>query len=521
MNFFKRAATSIIRRPGKTVILLLLVFILGAVMAGAIAVEHAISNTHANLRANMPAVVTTYFDFNAFNDSIDWDEVEDGALPPSWARTRVTAEHVHLLGSLEYVETYEYMIKDMFPIFDLQGYVTEALNWHQWDHYFDVFVIFGSSSVDLVHIQNEMITLTHGRAFEEAELSMELSVDRPVAIISEALANENQLSIGSTFIVSRIMNYHIDDYRLGDRFLEENIYAIIEMEFEIIGLFDLPDRITDPQNREEEDEIWDQMFRLNTIYVPNWPLEELSRQLRDAQVSLWDSIDLEPDPSVINRQEERDREVLPVFILTDPMIFDEFKEVSTDLLPPFYGVVDMSGSFSNIATSMETLQEIANWILYASIGATLLILSLLVTLFLRDRRHEMGVYLALGEKKGKIVFQILLEVVATALVGITLALFTGNVISSAMSRSMLENELIEQQENQTNMIWFDPGAVAFSDIGVPRRNMTPEQMMAAFDVSLSVETIGVFYGIGLGTIVFSTILPVVYVIKLNPKKVLM
>jgi len=523
MKIFRRAITSILRQSGKTIILLLLVFILGTTIAGAISVESAISNTHTNLRANMPAVVTTFFDFNTFNTTIDWNTVEDGALPPSWARERVTAEHVHLLSALDYVETYDYVIRDSFLAFDLQGYVPEALSWHQWEREFDRFIIFGGSNVDPVHIQNEMITLTQGRAFEEIELSMGTTPNRSVAIISEALANENNLSIGSTFILPRIINYPhtFDDYRLGDSLLEENIYAIIEMEFEIIGLFDLPDRITIPQNEDEINEIHNQKNRLNTIYVPSWSLEELNRQERVARLSVMDSVDFEVDSHLDQGiHESRDREVMPVFVLTDPMIFEDFRVVATDLLPPFYSVVDMSGSFSNIATSMETLQEIANWVLYASIGATLLILSLLITLFLRDRRYEIGIYLALGEKKGKIVFQILLEVMATALVGITLAVFTGSMISNVMSRSMLENELIAQQENQTDMIWFDPGAIAFQDIGIPRRNMTPEQMLEAFDVSLSIETVGIFYLIGLGAVTLSTMIPVIYVVKLKPKEVL-
>ena len=45
MNFFKRGFVSIIRKPGKSVILLVLIFILGNVIAGAISVKAAIANT--------------------------------------------------------------------------------------------------------------------------------------------------------------------------------------------------------------------------------------------------------------------------------------------------------------------------------------------------------------------------------------------------------------------------------------------------------------------------------------------
>jgi len=45
-------------------------------------------------------------------------------------------------------------------------------------------------------------------------------------------------------------------------------------------------------------------------------------------------------------------------------------------------------------------------------------------------------------------------------------------------------------------------------------------MAEAFEV-LSPESIGLFYAIGLGTVILSTLIPVVYVVRLNPKKVLL
>jgi len=104
MNFFKRATTSIIRRPGKTVILLLLVFILGSVIAGAISVEGAISNTDANLRRNMQPIVSIDFDWMAFDNSIDWATVDHEVEDPWNAREFLTAAHVREIGALSYVD---------------------------------------------------------------------------------------------------------------------------------------------------------------------------------------------------------------------------------------------------------------------------------------------------------------------------------------------------------------------------------------------------------------------------------
>ena len=65
MSFFKRAVTRIKRKAGKTAILLILVFILGSVVVGAIAVHEAITNTDANLRRNILPILSAEFDERA------------------------------------------------------------------------------------------------------------------------------------------------------------------------------------------------------------------------------------------------------------------------------------------------------------------------------------------------------------------------------------------------------------------------------------------------------------------------
>jgi len=134
----------------------------------------------------------------------------------------------------------------------------------------------------------------------------------------------------------------------------------------------------------------------------------------------------------------------------------------------------------------------------------------------------MGVYLALGERKGRIVSQILMEVVVTSFIGITLAVFAGHFISDAISGNMLRNALIEDAANQNDDWGWGVMRewTVFDEIGIPT-TMSIDEMVDAFEVTLGFETIGLFYAIGLGAVVLSTLVPVMYVVTLNPKKVLM
>jgi len=516
MNFFKRALTSIQRRPGKTVILLLLVFILGTVISGAIAVEGAVSNTNRNLRHNLRPIVTFEEDWQARDEYIeanglDWDDVPEEFLTPAMVRE---------IGRLPYVEHYEYSIGTGLETTELTEY-----HFGMEDMDSGMFVrdsemawipIRGTSESELLQVREGIFEIVDGRTFTDAEITAATDV-HPV-IVSSGFARVNDLSINDTFTVPIRVNLPHPDGSWDENWeaSDESTFAEEVFEFQIIGLIDPVEEI-DPSDWEARDRVEN---GLRTMHMPNVTVEAISNFQLDAMIEMFEYLGDEVDEwtqAWIERLREQDElPVTSVMVLNDALDIDAFREEAMELLPAFWRVLDMSNAFNDISTSMESLQNIATWVLRVAIGATLLILSLLITLFLRDRRHEMGVYLALGEKKGRIVSQILLEVTMTAVIGITLAVFTGNMISGAMSRNMLRNELAAQQEdNHFHMEWNE-----FNNLGL-NQTMSHDDMLEAFDTSPTLGTIGLFYVVGLGAVIFSTIAPVMYVVALNPKKVLM
>jgi len=527
MNFFKRATTSILRRPGKSVILLLLVFILGSVIAGAISVRGAINNTDANLRRRMQPLVSISFDWMEWNDSLDISDADREDPNFQWPQSPfLTASQVREIATLSHVATYDYMIRGSMQSFTLERYFGGEERWTE-PGMPDWFSLRGTSSTELVHVEQGVINiLPGGRQFNEAELSRTPGAEHSVAIVSQEFANENNLAVGSVMDLDMYVFMPEDPEENDgwgrpwgpDMFEDENVYATITVAFEIIGIFETPE---DPDA--DANDIWARLEPLNTFYVPNWIIEEIWERNAEATRSSWENVDFElPEWATGMFDDENENSVTPIFVLEDPGDIEDFRVAAAPLLPEFHEIEDLSSTFDDIASSMDTMQGIANWILWVSVGATLLILSLLITLFLRDRRYEMGVYLALGEKKGKIIAQILMEVVVTSFVAITLAVFAGNIISGQMSRNMLRNALVEQaNQNEDPWGWGGREWSIFDDIGIPTTEMTTDEMMEAFQVSLDFETIGLFYLVGLGAVILSTMVPVLYVVTLNPKKVLM
>jgi len=524
MNFIKRAVTSVMRRPGKSIILLLLVFILGSVIGGAMSVEGAISNTNSNLRRNMRPLVSVAIDHNAWSQwvmeqNFDWINT----FPPQ--QPRLTPSEVRALASLEYVADYDYIINYAMRSFNYSNPLSAADEWR--DESTPVqFLLSGSSNTELLHVQQGIINIVSGREFLASEQNP--GGERVAAIVSEEFARINNLSVNSIFTLQEWVRYpdewgNVEPWG-GDDFLDEYIFATIELEFEIVGIFDV--EAVDEESEDAQQSIWERKRRLSTIYVPNWSLEQVAREVSDAidevfevtgeEMSSWLAADRPKEG------EELQMRIIPIFVLRDPDDLDRFKEAAQPLLSSeFFEFQDSQGDVTGIASSMNSLQTIANGVLYVALGATLLILSLLITLFLKDRRFEMGVYLALGEKKGRIITQILMEVLVTSVVAITFAVFAGNIMSDVVGRNMLMNEL---QNVPTNVdgpnFGMMPGSV-FDEIGIPQTNLTVEEMIEQFDVSIDAQTVVLFYVIGLSTVIFSTLVPVIYVLRLNPKKVLM
>jgi putative ABC transport system permease protein len=205
-----------------------------------------------------------------------------------------------------------------------------------------------------------------------------------------------------------------------------------------------------------------------------------------------------------------------LFVLNDPMDLELFEKEADTFLPEYYEVESI-GSYDQVAAPMKSMQGIATLILYGAVGAAIITISLLITLFLRDRKHEIGIYLSLGEKKSKIARQIVLEVTVVAIIAITLSLFTGNLLSGIVSEKMLTDQIVADQKRMDSFVnytseWSSRGY----DSGI-----NSDDLLAIYGVSLDKTTVFLFYLVGIGTVFVSTLIPIIYITRLNPKKILM
>jgi len=508
MGLLKRALISVKRNLLKSVVLVVLIVILGSVISGVISVNNAVANVEMNLRRQMPTVVRLQYNdpFGTITTVADWMFDE---------RREFNENVIRAIGELPYVELYNYSNSDILWSLYLRQYRDEQF-WinNPWSEPvlpgegFDVgFGFQGFSRPEIVYIEAGALEFVVGRTFtaEEIAYSDDNSDRVPTAIISRFLAQYNDVWVGDMIEFSSIIFDSIgpDGERLG-----YGEFITVEYEFEIIGIWDYSD---DSYLESEARENYEHF--MNQIFVPNWIIDDIEQE--------WFYYN-----GCFEGMGFRCRAVgvpfiaipRPIFILSDPLYLDDFRTAAFEILPAGgWFFEDYSNRFATINHSTDILLNITGMMMWGAIGAAVLVITLTISLFLHDRRHEIGVYLAMGEKRAKILWQILTEVLAVSLIGITIALFVGNVVSNQISQIMLLNEMTAFDDDQPwHANWPSTMEIYFG-----QRELSHQDMLDAFDTSLSAEIVTLFYAVGLGTVAVSTLIPIIYVVKLEPKKVLL
>jgi len=502
MTFLKRSWISISRQPIKSIILACLVFILGTIVLGALAIEIAIVNTDTNLRRNMRPVVTLEIDRDV--QEVIWG----GEIPRA---DNLTSEMMSEIGELSYVSHFDYYFSSLVYSFDLETYQSEHFTGQtiEWGSGASAFMLKGTSEAQLWDVTEKVVEIVSGRTFTD----LEIHDGAYVAVVSRGFAELNNLYVGSVFRVNSIIFDWSNEINLS----EDNIIMQKEYEFKIIGLFEalpqeFPSYATDQQRHQD----WSRVNLISSqIYVPNL----IARNIENKRYRMIEENDLF-DNFLIHGLPISE-ELNAMFTLYDPFDLDAFREAAEPILPDVWTMIDLTDTFSAISGAMITLGDIASLILWFAVIGALVILTLVILLFLRDRRYEIGVYLALGEKKSKIMAQIMLEVAIMSMISLTLAIFAGSIISQNLSQLMIRTELASAERNiPSAAMFFDPADLMWSWGGLGVREFSTEEMIEAFDVSLDLETTVIFYSVGLFVVLLSTFIAVIYVVRIDPKKVL-
>lgn len=109
-----------------------------------------------------------------------------------------------------------------------------------------------------------------------------------------------------------------------------------------------------------------------------------------------------------------------------------------------YEMIEEENQFSGMVESLDMVKQMIFLMIMAVIGAGIIVLSLVLILWVRERMYEIGILLAIGCSKIKIVGQFILELVLVSLPAMILAailgrIFVGWILGAVLQKESLDN----------------------------------------------------------------------------------
>lgn len=505
MNVLRRAITCLKRQAIYRVLLCLIIFLVIVLSITGLSVTRIVNSTEENFWANLPGVVVIEEDQHANELYFMRYNI--------WPAPFISHELIQEISTTPHVDRYYTFLRHsvrsrtLERFWDLDGVEdTQSLR-NSGINYIELVTTIGVTTPEFAELNLGIMDLTTGSSFTLQDIEQ----GRQVALISQEFAAVNDLDVGSMFLLENL----IPDLTYGqNRYKEEHILAGMSVQFEVIGLFDLRTTMTEFQSAGGTgggEEKVQRLNLLNTIYIPY----AVSRRFLDfSYEAIWEIWGVSRwMPGVSN-----------ILVLDDSRNMPAFQNAVERVLPEFLVANNVSSSFNNVNVAMNNIRDVSTLITGLSIGFSVTMLSLLVMLSVKLRRQEIGIYLALGERKINIIGQLMIEILIIVLVAVSLALLTNHFITSRISYNLVLREM-EALEiggrslaiqidrmffwREANILdWFVPEAREVQDL------------IEVFDIAYNGVDILQIFAIIIALTVLVMSLSIIYVMRLSPKQML-
>ena len=501
MNTLQRSLTYLVRNLKKTFLLFILVALTGSLLMGAFSMDGAIQLTRRSIRSTIPAVLTLELSIDRLL------EMGDVELSPLTWDTVWELENLPFVSYMENVIVGHFHSNDIRPV-SLETDIFPPTPFLE-DYY--SFRATGVNSLNLALLDLGIIEIYRGRFFSPEEIAS--TGLNSYAFISKAFAQENQLSIGSTFsLYNRAFDLRNFGGMTRDNMVAEEVFSL-----EVVGIFQHVQPLS--TGVEGQDEFF-QRELLNMIYVP-FDVAFASNRLFWLYSGLTEEEDI---PRLINQEQLMSNFR---FFLRDPYYLESFHQKAEQILPPQFEVMDLSPVYGSLTTALDNLSDISGFITVTAMLSFVLIMILLLFLYLSDRKGEIGIYLSLGERKLNVILQLITEVLLPCSAALILSIAVGNIVADNLSQQMVRNEIMNQQEILArDRLNYHP-LHGVNDLGtellafLSPGDLTEAEMMSHFQVELDARTTVAFLGVSFILIVVSLSIPLVYITRLDVKKILL
>ena len=336
MNVYKRALLYVIRKKGKSLTLfLLLLLITVSVMVG-ISIRDGTAKAAENLRTTIGASFTMSGNIN----NLDFRDNEAGYTAEKIPISLNTVEQIINIEGIKIYNAEQHTSVTAKGIYYLSGMPSGSLSANTETAYQTDFM-------------NGILELAEGRHITED--------DRDAALISDKLAAENHLQVGSELILESAS----DDSREQTKVL-------------IVGLYS-----SDGKMEYDNDTI----FTTHDVY---WKLSRQKPFGYSGNITFYVT-----DPKELNH------------------IVEQIQQITSIQWEDYFIRINES-EYKAVAYQIQTMERLTEILITVIAGVGFIVVALVLAMRIKNRIHEAGIFLSVGESALQIMLQLICEILMIA-----------------------------------------------------------------------------------------------------------
>ncbi|ECC0703631.1 ABC transporter permease [Listeria monocytogenes] len=497
MNFFKRAWLSMKARKGRSVLQLIIFTVVCVLILSGFTIQSAADKASELAREQLGGTVTLTVDrekqMQTMREEASSSDSSSTESKPQFQSSPIDVSDANDLAKLNHVASYNYYSS------------TQALA-----SGFDPI----ESSGDTSSSNDESSTTTEtqgpgggqgGPQMVDADLSISGLLDSATSTDFEAGTSELTSGVAITS-ADKDKNVAMveenlaeeNDWKVGDSFTVTSSDGNTKVTLKIVGIYKTTDSGSDMAQN------FSFLNPYNKVYVPYTVANTIKGS--DYKNTVDSAVYTMDDAANISAFEKEAKKV-------DSIDWDTFKLDANDTL-----YQQMIGPINSVASFSKN-------VVYIVSIAGALILGLLVMMQVRDRKYEMGVLLAIGEKRGKLIAQFFVEILIVALVSFGLAAASSHYVAQLAGNQLLAQQNSSTNETTTSTENRGPGGGGGQGgpggFGQSVSNLTKNtEQIKELDIQVTLEDMLKMGGIGIGITFISVLLPAALVLRMNPKTIL-
>ena len=336
MNVYKRALLYVIRKKGKSLTLFLLLFLITESVMVGISIRDGTAKAAENLRATIGASFTMSGNIN----NLDFHDGEAGYTAEKIPISLNTVEQIRNIEGIKTYNAEQHTSVTADGIDYLSGMSSGSLS-------------ANTETACQTDFMNGILELAEGRHITED--------DRDAALISDKLAAENHLQVGSELVLKSASN----DSREQAKIL-------------IVGLYS-----SDGKMEYDNDTI----FTTHDIY---WKLSGQKPFGYSGNVTFYVN-----DPKELNH------------------IVEQVQQIESIQWEDYFIRINES-EYKAVAYQIQTMERLTEILITVIAGVGFIVLALVLAMRIRNRIHEAGIFLSIGESAPQIMLQLIFEILMIA-----------------------------------------------------------------------------------------------------------